>query len=733
MSIRIPPTPLRRHHRITRLARWPLLLAASAGALAAASCTDAPSAPRDRATGAITGTTDVLRDQSIDQSDSYLLTDAVTTSTTTVSSSTPFVDPATGRTVTSITLPTLVDSVHAEAGYDDAGTIRVGEWRSGSDRGTPAVRTQVVGDSVLEYDASGAVIPDSISPYLRDAVGGTFTDLVVTDSAILPPTKETAPPDTATGPGATPISRVRPPGVVAASLAAIPASVRATAEAQVRRPQPDQLEIVRSLDDPAAGVRGTYLRAFHWDGRAWAIAEERTEREQAAGAITMRLEESTIYTHVRWHEDRARNAARRARRAARGASSGAPGRGVGTPGQAATTRLATLGRPLLPAPIAATRPGPAPRGLGAASAVVLSCNDDCGTTTTGSGPTTGSTGTTSGTTTTSSGIDIIYAHGAFSDGGTWSRIGSAVDASLPGGLRFTPYLQWQKAITDQARDLRGIMQSSGGKQFIIVGHSNGALVARRAGQLSAAAGDGMVRGVVAIAGGHQGIPLALVARQSVSDLLDGQLRGIINAIGGSCWRMQFSWVCDRATQEINDLVPRIVNYALDATVPMARDVAPHSAFLDSLNAAPDPFPHYSIEVSSRGAWKFVRMLGDFVCDPEQSCSGDHLQRLAERFYTVLRTCGSSELAKAALPDLASKCRGVRWQLSALNQLYEHLVAPGDDSDGLVPLKSQAYPSTDTAHRMQMLHARTSHVGETRNATVRDDVVKALRGMLGLTA
>jgi hypothetical protein len=255
----------------------------------------------------------------------------------------------------------------------------------------------------------------------------------------------------------------------------------------------------------------------------------------------------------------------------------------------------------------------------------------------------------------------------------------------------------------------------------VYGHSNGGLIARRAGQMATFTTAPLVGGVVAISSPHLGLPLALNGRSVVGNVLGAHLQAVITSIGGSCGRREFAWLCEDITDVALTFVPKVVNYAFDAAIPMSAQVRPGSQFLSALNSAPEPFLKYSVEVESQGAWKFVRMLGDWKCNPEDRCSGNHLQNMMESAYEVLRRCGSNEIAKLLSPSISSRCRNVRWSLNNVNTVYERFIAPGDNSDGLVPAKSQAYPGGGVQDRTVLRSARESHVGELKSGVIRENL------------
>jgi len=155
---------------------------------------------------------------------------------------------------------------------------------------------------------------------------------------------------------------------------------------------------------------------------------------------------------------------------------------------------------------------------------------------------------------------------------------------------------------------------------------------------------------------------------------------------------------------------------------MSVDVKPGSEFLTRLNdtARTEGFRKYSLEVHSRGSFKFMRMFGDRICEPGTNCDGNRLANITTEVYKALRSCGNNVIIRILHESRARKCRDVRQSMSNLNGVYERLTAGGDPkSDGLVPGESQKYPGVEEQARRVIPDSRASHFGELKNTGVRD--------------
>jgi hypothetical protein len=88
------------------------------------------------------------------------------------------------------------------------------------------------------------------------------------------------------------------------------------------------------------------------------------------------------------------------------------------------------------------------------------------------------------------------------------------------------------------------------------------------------------------------------------------------------------------------------------------------------------------------------------------------------------------VARLRLGHVSDKCRNARWALSSLNAQYERWTAPGDESDGLIPLRSQQYPGpTGAPVRFSRRNSKDSHAGELRSSRVRSDLFEAIQHYL----
>jgi hypothetical protein len=317
-------------------------------------------------------------------------------------------------------------------------------------------------------------------------------------------------------------------------------------------------------------------------------------------------------------------------------------------------------------------------------------------------------------------------HGIWSDACTWARLYPQVASSFVFGSRVKISTNSIQTYDFQRDELRTAMTAGNGHDYVIIGHSNGGIVGRRVGQIEKPVNPGKIRGVLTIDSPHQGGPAMSVALAGAYALAK-----VLHSIPGVC-------PSKRGCGEL-EMMGGLNSVAakLDAftTNPLYPQMTPNNPFRTVLNAAPDPFVKVGIVSHSDQRWVWVRMFGDNRCAPEEDCGGRNTVKRTQRFYkhTKLVALISSVLtvgfAIAGQPALAiitgavfSGSMTVLAAMKAFDIIYHQIVSPGDESDGLVPVRSQQYPYTDRDYN---IFGADSHVGATRSDKVQSRVFDAL--------
>ena len=612
----------------------------------------------------------LIRDDGIVTSDTYLVTDVVTTSVATITYPEPTVDAATGQTVSSITLPEERIETHFEAGYSSDGATRGTVFYDTPVEPGEAARVQIVNDSVTLFAADGSVIADSSGQDLLSLVG-SLTNAVVTDSVIL--TNEMV--DSATASGTAAMSGMR--------------SADAASGRTDRRHERVGNDLFRSIETElsADGLeRVERIKSFRRSKDRWLLSEERVSSDSRyKGARTQGLV-TTEYRRMKFNEHAAKNAVRRAR--ARNTRSA----------EEASERSYDF----------ALFPQQKPAMAQSMSGAMLAAQTASSST---GGP-----------------INVVFQHGIFSDASAWNRMDPWISSRYAIGTKLKPSLPSTQSLESQASMLGNQIIASGAVDFLIIGHSQGGLIGRRAAQTYGGPPGMPIGGVVTFGSAHLGAPIYDVARSSVEQVSISMLQGMIDRVGGSCWRRGMSFICDYFDDAISRMVPRVVENALNDLVPAGRDQSPtRSEFLPALNSRPETFERYSIGSHSGGQFKMMRLLGDILCEPEAGCGGRRIQRRTQQTFNVLTYCSNFlvQQIRGTAGRIIDKCRDLRWDLSRYNAVYETWVSPKDpNSDGIVPGKSQAWPGLNGERHVAITDG-DSHLGETRSDRTRERLHAAI--------
>jgi len=287
---------------------------------------------------------------------------------------------------------------------------------------------------------------------------------------------------------------------------------------------------------------------------------------------------------------------------------------------------------------------------------------------------------------------------------------------------------------EQAFALRTRMSQSGGNDWVLIGHSNGGIVSRRAAQAEANnTYSGMhIRGVLTVGSPHGGAPamshaLPLVRGffQAVSaplkwKLCPGQKRGCTDALAAG----------DGIVQKIYEIQRDHLGAASQMTT--------NSSFREELERPAEPFIRASIISHSYPKWQWKRMYSDMKCYPESDCGGQEgvkrTQRLEKHLkkLTVLNALGAvgatilgQPVAAALFANMVGITGGHLAGLHLLEWGYNKWVRGDPDSDGIVPAWSQVYPRTLANQQFHIANA-DSHTGSTKSLKVRQQLEAALR-------
>jgi pimeloyl-ACP methyl ester carboxylesterase len=199
----------------------------------------------------------------------------------------------------------------------------------------------------------------------------------------------------------------------------------------------------------------------------------------------------------------------------------------------------------------------------------------------------------------SGGRGVVYQHGFCSDATTWSAMRQRVPETHRVGFEQTYSLNSDAPIENQVTDLAGRLSATGAGGNVVVGHSQGGLVARRLGQRR----PDLVSGVVTIGTPHEGALIASRPAAAVADALH-------DAVDDPC----FGYLCTLGFEVAEAIAAGFIARGIGELVPAAGDDQPGSALLQRVNGQSEyqyeTFRRASIAMNVNPRWAIFRMIGD---------------------------------------------------------------------------------------------------------------------------
>jgi pimeloyl-ACP methyl ester carboxylesterase len=314
---------------------------------------------------------------------------------------------------------------------------------------------------------------------------------------------------------------------------------------------------------------------------------------------------------------------------------------------------------------------------------------------------------------TAAGQNVVFQHGIFSSGKTWNRMRGWLDPIFEFGKESVPNLPSTDKLGTQATDLVNLL-NGGQNDSVLIGHSNGGLIARDVAQRR----PDLAQGVATVDSPHLGVLLDQTGRQQLADALKKGIIALASAAG--CTAPDDNPGCAIADFLANFSFP-VVNWALDSAIPASTDDKPGSVYLNNLNANAENFVRVGIEGHANKRWVLMRLGGDFISNPDDLFGGRNIALATQVAYIGFRTCEFLALLYGFF-DIAAFCGGIADTMDAIDRFWDKLTAPGDSSDGIVQGASQHYPNATASY---VISGADSHVGATRSDKTRDRLINAL--------
>lgn len=650
------------------------VVAALAAGLALAACSDQPTGSGPAAPTQVPFGVMAPVDNSINQADTWVSFDASRDEQTTVTSSEAVYDARSAQYTNTVSAELAPQALHAEAGYDSYGTIRYNEYRQVSTADPtenivdPTTRIQVVGQQVTTYDEYNqptyAVNEEdpSVAPLeeLGTLSGAQITQTVVLDHE---PANGVAIMTSLSATGAGAVTRVRR---LSANRISVETSTSETLPSAALAALPGASQGARQ----DTKVDRTYGRR----GDRWVLEELKSTNRTVAGGSTVEHTQRTRLRNVRWHENRGKDEARKKQRDA--VTAGGPSR-LYQPGDNCTDD------PCYPGPGGGDPPPPPPPPPGPC---------DAG----------------------SSGRHMVFQHGIFSNNANWGNMPDRVASDFYVGCKLRPDLDSNDRLASQAYSLAQKITALGRGPLLLVGHSQGGLIGRYAGQHY----PNTISGVVTLGTPHRGAPIANTSKIAVAAVLT--VPATLAARGcGSTWR----GIRCGAVRTLTGMIPSLASWGTDAAVPAFIDLRPGSAFLQGLATTYEPFPRAGLQYLPSRVFVEWRLRGDMFDD------GSKYVRTAWVALGVSTACSAVGWI-IGFHGAATNCAATAGALLAISLIWNLMTTGLASGDGVVPYSSQVYPGAN--RNVPIRDNAVSHTGEMRGDVTRKQLRPVLRDVMGVT-
>jgi pimeloyl-ACP methyl ester carboxylesterase len=618
----------------------------------------------------------LLTEPDINKSDTYLSASLTVESTATMTLAYPLYDPATGAMKTSMTYAAPTETQTVEAAYDYSDRVRVKVTRAADTRDpeaylvNPARTINTVATGYTLKDAAGAAIPVQYpegavtrSPLalLGPLVGEDITAGVVVEYE-----------------GQQPVGP-RPLGAQAGTTEFPDAETMRVSSSVAPAPASGA-----PGETAAADGRGQITRTYRHRGSKWVLDELKIESRSAQEGGELTLRQVVRLSNVHWRENPVENARRR--------------RNIGREPRGRDPGAHDVLEPAIGNPICVTSTGP--------GATLQSCPEPPPDPPPPPPP--------------PPGANIVLQHGIFSSGATWNRMDPWLSSDFYFSRKLIPSLPSTARLAAQADELTNVLVNSGGKDFILVGHSQGGLISRRVAQRR----PDLARGVITVGTPHRGAAIARNGRLALSSYFGAQVNNLYRGCTSTL---------DDAGCYIADFLRRtIYGYAADwgisQLVPVSVDLQPASQFVTALDTAPEYFTRVGIQSYAHRRWVVARLGGDLICHPENWCGGRAMASYAswaqDGFYTCTIIAGL-----LGYWNTSFWCGYIAFSMYQIDDGWNQLTAPyGDRTDGIVQGSSQVYPR---ALKQYPINGGDSHVGETTSDYTERRLFEALSVQFGV--
>jgi len=333
--------------------------------------------------------------------------------------------------------------------------------------------------------------------------------------------------------------------------------------------------------------------------------------------------------------------------------------------------------------------------------------------------------------------NVAFMHGFMSSSSTWTRMKNWLNQDFRFGEEVIPTFTWSDHLNTQGTDLVNEINSVGGTNYILIGHSQGGLISRSAAQQYQTANNKQttVTGVVTLDSPNTGAPIAVTGGPTIFAGLEFFGAWLWDVTG--CSTANDNFVCYMAA--LIFFGGPVVADVWYSTNPDMQDMIPGSTFLNGLNAYSESFKRAGIVSYTPMRWNLVRLvdnalfLGTLGCYPETGCGERDLAAITNGvFDEVLGLFIFCIFEEIFDPDDADYWASeavyfleILVGMEAVDAYWNLIVSGFGSSDGLVPTSSQTYPSSSAVQ--YSINGADSHTGATTSTYVHATLDQVLGG------
>jgi pimeloyl-ACP methyl ester carboxylesterase len=327
-------------------------------------------------------------------------------------------------------------------------------------------------------------------------------------------------------------------------------------------------------------------------------------------------------------------------------------------------------------------------------------------------------------------VPVVFLHGFRSDASGWVQTAERLHVRASIDPR-VPTVDWTRTFVDQARDLwRRPEFAPLSNGSVVIGHSNGGLVARESTR------QRPLGGVVTLGSPHHGVPLLPQFGQwaTFSSATTSLVGSVVNAFSRpSNWSWVFTYVVGSLNWARDFNVWSVVYLGgvlgLDRAVPVTADMNPYSPFLQEINSSSN-LNREARDLGGRVG--IVSIAHDFYfAGPARVVAPDQADGIATALYSTaygLMFWGNYVLSSADPLDFDATSQGLELinlaaQLLSIDPIYCRLVSSMTfnvcrENDGLLPYTTQEYPGAPNLY----IGLDNNGPAHTREREVSEDVI-----------